>query len=127
MNLHNIVGPCVAAINPWVIATIQASTGYATSDDGSRVPSYAAPVSVQIQAQALQYNDIAQIDSLNIQGERRAMYINGNWEGVARPDSKGGDLIALPDGSIWLVALVLENWASSDGWVKVAVTRQLAS
>jgi hypothetical protein len=125
VNLHGIVGPIVAAVNPWVTASIQVSTGYTTSGDGSRVPGYAAPVPVQAQVQALQYNDIVQLDGLNIQGERRAMYLDGDWEGVVRQDGKGGDLITLPNGSIWLVALVLENWSTSAGWVKVAVTRQM--
>lgn len=124
MNLHSIVGPIVAAVNPWLLASIQKSTGYTTADDGSRVPSYAPAENVLVQAQALQYNDLVQIDGLNIQGERRALYLNGNWDGVVRVDGTGGDLITLPDGSVWLVVLVLENWADRDGWVKVAVTRQ---
>jgi hypothetical protein len=124
MNLHAIALSAVAAINPCVTATIRRSTGYTTADDGSRTPSYAKPARVQVQVQSLQYNDLIMTDGLDIQGERRAMYINGNWDGVVRADQTGGDLITLPDGSVWLVAMVLENWASVDGWVKVAVTRQ---
>lgn len=127
MNLHAIVSGAVAAVNPFVTATIQRSTGYTTAPGGRRTPTYAAPVTVQVQVQALQYNDIQQVDGLNIEGERRAMYINGDWEGLLRDDRKGGDLITLPDGTVWLVALVLENWAGTDGWVKVAVTRQNGS
>ncbi|WP_322030129.1 hypothetical protein [Paraburkholderia sp. J76] len=33
----------------------------------------------------------------------------------------------LPDGSLWLIALVLENWWLTDGWCKCAVTRQNGS
>ena len=124
MNLHAIVSPCVAAVNPWVTVTIQQSTGYVSNPDLSRTPTYADPVEALAQIQSLQYNDIAQLDGLNIQGERRAIYLNGNWEGLVRDDQKGGDLITFPDGSVWLVALVLENWAGTDGWVKLAVTRQ---
>jgi hypothetical protein len=127
VNLNSIVGGCVAAVNPWVIATIQASAGYAAGPDGTQAPAYAAPVPIQAQVQSLQYNDIVQLDSLNIQGERRAMYLNGDWEGIVRADQKGGDLITLPDGSVWLVALVLENWSDTGGWVKVAVTMQNGS
>ncbi len=125
MNLHNVVGNYIAAINPWTTATIQVSNGYTTTSDGTRVPAYFAPVTVQVQMQSLTYNDLTQINGLNIQGERRAMYINGDWEGVVRPDGKGGDLITTSNGKIWLVAQVLENWAEKDGWVKVCVTRQL--
>lgn len=124
MNLHSIVGPIVAAVNPWVSATIQASQGYTTNPDGSRIPAYAAPVNVQVQMQAMTYRDLVQVDGLNINGEKRAMYINGTWEGVMRPDGRGGDLITLPDASVWLVVQVLENWGYQDGWTKVAVVRQ---
>jgi hypothetical protein len=125
MNLHNIVSPYISAINPFITASIQKSTGYTTTSSGKRVPTYAAAESVQVQMQALQYNDLVQLDGLNIQGERHAMYINGNWSGVVRPDGTGGDLITLPNGTVWLVVLVLENWSDLDGWVKVACTRQM--
>lgn len=127
MNLHNIASAHIAVVNPPVTATIRESQGYQTGDDGSRTPAYADPVEVQIQVQALQYNDLVQIDGLNIQGEARAMYINGNWQGTVRDDQSGGDLITLPDTSVWLVARVLENWSDADGWVKVCAVRQNGS
>ena len=124
MNLHNIAGACVAAVNPWINGQYQKSNGYTTAGDGTRTPSYLATVSVQIQMQALTYKDLVQIDGLNINGEARAMYVNGNFEGVARPDGRGGDLITLPDASIWLIVHVLENWYGTDGWTKFAVVKQ---
>ena len=127
MNLHSIVVNSIAQINPLLNATLQVSTGYATNADGSRVPSYASPVNILIQAQALQYNDLMQIASLNIQGVRKAIYIQGDWEGVVRADNKGGDLITFPDGTIWLVAFVFENWFITSGWTKVCATLQNGS
>jgi hypothetical protein len=127
MNLSGIVGNYVAAVNPWVTASIQASQGYATSPDGDRQPAYASPVSVQVQMQAMTYRDLVQVDGLNINGEKRAMYINGTWEGIARPDGRGGDLVTLGDGSVWLIVCVLENWGFQDGWTKVAVVKQNGS
>ena len=124
MNLHAIAGNYVSAVNPWMTATIQMSNGYTTAADGSRTPAYKPAQSVQAQIQAMTYNDLVQTSGLNIQGEKRAMYLNGNWAGVVRQDKKGGDLITLTDGSVWLVTLVLENWQFNDGWVKVAVVRQ---
>ena len=124
MNLHRLVKSQIGAVNPHVYATLQRSTGYATNADGTRTPTYGGTETVRVQVQALQYTDIAQSDGLNIEGERRAMYIEGNWEGVVRADQRGGDLITLPDGTNWLVAMVLENWGGRDGWVKVACTRQ---
>lgn len=127
MNLSGIVGGYVAAINPWVTASIQISQGYTTNPDGDRVPAYAPAVSLQVQMQAMTYRDLMQVDGLNINGEKRAMYINGTYEGVARPDGRGGDLITLPDSSVWLVVQVLENWGYQDGWTKVAVVKQNGS
>jgi hypothetical protein len=125
VNLHGIAGPCVAAVNPWVTVSIAASAGYATAPDGKRTPAYADPVSMFAQAQPLTFRDLAQLDGLNLQGERRALYLNGNWNGIVRSEVKGGDLVTLPDDSLWLVALVLENWWLTDGWCKCAVTRQM--
>ena len=124
MNLHKLVRPLVSTVNPSVVATLLASAGSTTADDGTRTPAYADPVQIRVQIQALQYNDIAQTSGLATEGERRAMYISGNWEGLIRADNRGGDIISLPDGSQWLVAMVLENWGDSRGWVKVAATRQ---
>jgi hypothetical protein len=126
VNLYKLVAGAVSAINPRVVATIQKSTGYTTNADGSRTPIYAAPVPVRAQKQALQYNDIVQTDGLNLQGERCALYISGNWEGVVRSDGVGGDIITMPDGSVWIVAVVLENWGDAKGWTKVAATKQVS-
>jgi hypothetical protein len=125
MNLHNIVAPCIAVINPMLTASIQVSTGYTTGSDGLTTPAYAPAVNVQVQMQSLTYNDLYQLDGMDINGEKHAMYINGNWEGVVRPDGKGGDIITMPNGDVYLVAQILENWADTDGWTKVAVTRQM--
>jgi len=124
MNLHSIVAPVIAAVNPPLLCTLQASTGYSTAGDGARVPSYAAPVNIEIQCQALTYNDLTQVNGLNIQGKKLAMYIFGDWEGVVRSESKGGDLITLPDGTVWLCVMVLEDWALSSGWTKIAAALQ---
>ncbi len=124
MNLHDIVGSCVAAVNPWVLASLQQSTGYITTADFRQVPVYAAPVTASVQVQPLTFADLSQLDGLNIQGVKRAMYLDGNWQGLVRTAKKGGDLITLPDGTVWLVVLELENWSSTSGWCKIAVVLQ---
>lgn len=121
MNLHQIVSGNIQAINPYIKLIVQVSTGYTTNPDGSRVPTYAKSQIVFGDVQALQYTDIIQLDALNIQGERRKIYINGQVDGLVRVDNKGGDLITDPDGKVWLVAMVLEYWHD---WVSVAVTLQ---
>jgi hypothetical protein len=125
MNLHNIVNGSISAINPRVPGTYNQSTGYTTNPDGSRTPSYAQPVTIKIQLQALAFRDLQQLDALNIQGCKHAMYLYGDVEGIDRAAGRGGDTIVLDDGTTWLVTQVLENWNTTAGWVKVAVTKQL--
>jgi hypothetical protein len=124
MNLNALAGAAVAAVNPWTDALYQASTGSATADSGRRTPTYAPAVTVRVQMQMLSYKDLTQLQGLNLNGEKRAIYVDGDWKGVSRPESRGGDLITTPDGKVWLVAQVLENWHDTAGWTKVAVTLQ---
>ena len=123
MNLHNIASQYVAAINPWIMGEYRKSAGYTTNPDGSRTPLFSETFTVQIQMQALTYKDLTQISGLNLNGEKQAMYINGDISAIVRENNKGGDIIALPDGSNWLVAQVLENWYRTSEWTKVAVVR----
>lgn len=126
MNLHALVSPYVGAINPNFPVTVTPSAGgYTIGPDGSRVPSYGAPYTLTGQIQSLTYTDILQIGGLNLTGHRRAIYLSGDVESISRIQQKGGDLISFPDGTIWLVAMLLEDWNMMDGWVKVAVTQQV--
>ena len=129
MNLHNLVSPVIAAINPMVPCSVQVSTGYTESADFKQVPSYAPAVILQGQVQSLTFRDIMQIQGLNLQGTKKAIYLIGDVEGLVRSENRGGDLITLPDGSIWLVVEVLESWGqnisnTSEQWCKVAVVLQ---
>ncbi len=124
MNLHSIVSPLISAVNPPVTATLQASTGYTTSPDGRRVPAYATPVTLIVQKQPLQSTDLQQIAGLNITGTKCKLYLSGSWQGVIRATQEGGDLVTLPDASVWLVVMVLEDWAKQDGWTSVACVLQ---
>lgn len=124
MNLHGIVSPLIGVINPFVPGTIQVSTGSTTAPNGSRTPTYSILPNISMQVQALSYSDLRQIDGLNLNGTRRAIYINGKFDGVVRSALKGGDLITLSDGpnvGTWLIAQVLEQWPD---WCKVCVTLQ---
>jgi hypothetical protein len=68
--------------------------------------------------------DLRQVDGLNLNGEKAAFYVNGNWQGVARPTAQGGDLITLANGQVWLVVMLLENWSGTSGWGKIAAVLQ---
>lgn len=124
MNLHGIVAGAIAAVNPQVRGQYQKSNGATTQASGKRVPAYLAATPITVQLQALTYKDLVQVDGLNLNGQAHAMYVSGDIEAVVRQDNKGGDIITLPDGSIWLVVHVLENWFTTSGWAKVAVVRQ---
>lgn len=93
MNLHAIVSGQIGAVNPFAPIIIQRSTGYTTSASGQRSPSYSHPRRIAAQIQALAAEDLTQIAGLNIQGEKRGVYINGRTDGLIRQDEKGGDLI----------------------------------
>jgi hypothetical protein len=124
VNLNNIVAGACGAINDWVTLAIQPSQGYATNGDGSRVPAYGPTQYVPAQMQALTYNDIVQVSGLNIQGERRAIYTNGDYQAVVRSSQEGGDVVTLPDGTVWLIVMQLENWHTTGGWNKFIITKQ---
>ncbi len=121
MDLHGIVSGAIGAVNPHVPLRIKISTGSVKNDDFTRSAAFAPEITRMGQVQALSYDDIKHMDNLNIQGERRAIYIEGRLDGLVRTQNKGGDLITTPDGLVWLVALVLEYWPD---WCKVAVTLQ---
>jgi hypothetical protein len=104
-----------------VTATLRASTGSTQAADGGRVPTYADPVAVQAQVQSLQYQDVIKLNGLNIQGVRSKIYLSGSWSGLVRADRKGGDLLTMPNGNVYLVALVLEDWPD---WCSLACTLQ---
>lgn len=121
MNLHGIAAGAIGAVNPFITGTLTASTGCTTAADGTQVPAYAAAVTARIQVQALTYSDLQQTSGLNIQGEARGIYLYGEWNGVLRPEVKGGDLITF-NSQRWLVKQVLEQWPD---WCKVVAVRQL--
>ena len=131
MNLNAIAQGPVAAINPQICSVVQISTGYLTLPDGTRQPTYQTFTNVPIQVQALSYGDLMKLDGLNIQGIRRACYVNGNVEGLDRASVKGGDLIQMPPTSnfpgptTWLVVHQLEHW--DEGWSKFAITLQVGN
>lgn len=124
MNLHGIVSGAIGTVNPFIAGTVKISTGSSTASDGTRTPTYTTYTDVQMQVQALTWKDLQQLEGLNLNGTRRAIYMNGRADGVVRSLMKGGDLIEIADGvnaGTFLVAYVLEAWPD---WSKLAVTLQ---
>ena len=121
MNLHRIVSGAISTVNPRQIVTLRVSTGSVTNADFTRTPTYASPVQMYGQVQALTTNDLRQLDNLNLTNVSRSVYLSGSVDGVDRKHAKGGDLLTI-GGDVWLVVHVLEQWPD---WVKVAVAQQL--
>ncbi|QPF81674.1 hypothetical protein IC762_17775 [Bradyrhizobium genosp. L] len=79
---------------------------------------------VQAQVQALSGRDLRQLEGLNLQGTLKSIYLNGDLAGAVRVSVKGGDLVTLPDGSVWLVTVVPEPWNLTAGWTHAVLTLQ---
>lgn len=124
MNLNRVVGGVISSVNPRIFVQIQTSAGNTTNADGTVTPLYNPVVNVLAQVQALSGRDLRQIEGLNLQGTLRSIYINGEIDGIVRVQLKGGDLITLPDCSVWLVTLIPEPWTTTAGWTKAIITLQ---
>lgn len=121
MNLHGLVSGMISAVNPPIPVIVRVSTGNFTNPDGERTPKYASPVTIMGQVQELSTKDIQQTEGLNLAGTSRALYLNGRVDGVVRVLLKGGDVIVLPDGTVWLVVAVPESWPD---WSKAIILLQ---
>ena len=120
MDLRGIANSVASSINPNITVGVKRSTGYTTGAGHRQVPTYAAEVTGPAQMQALDGNDLKQMDGLNVQGTIRALYLRGALAGVVRPDGTGGDLVTIGQQE-WLVVKVLESWPA---WCKVAIVLQ---
>lgn len=120
MDLHGLVRGAIGVVNPFETVAVSFSTGYAINGDGTQVPSYdAEPLDAQVQA--LGYRDLLQIASMNIQGTRRKLYVEGEVDGIVRLLNKGGDLITRSDNTVWKVVFQLEQWPD---WCSFVITLQ---
>lgn len=121
INLHGIVSGVISAINPNERVTYRRSLGSTTNADGSQTPVYDSGTSVMAQVQETTTDDLRKSDGLNLQGQKLKAWLDGSMSGVVRQSGRGGDLIVRADGSTWLVANIIEQWAT---WVAVLMVRQ---
>jgi hypothetical protein len=133
MDLRGIANSVSNAVNPNMIVTVTASTGNTPGNAGNgykQTPTYASPVNGPAQLQALDSQDLKQIDGLNLQGVLRAIYLRGSLAGVIRPNSTGGDIVTIAAPApaqfigTWLVVKVLETWPL---WSKCVINLQVPS
>ena len=122
MDLRSIANSVSSVVNANETVAVLRSTGFAIGAGRRQVPEYADPVTGPAQIQALDANDIKQLDGLNIQGTIRAIYLRGVLAGVVRPEQTGGDIVKRNAGAeTWLVVKVLESWPQ---WTKAAIVLQ---
>jgi hypothetical protein len=134
MNLRQVANRYTRAVNPNLSATLQRCSGYTTSADGRRVPSYGADEDVNVQLQTLTQSELEHLDKLNISNGQASVFIDTQLSSVDRSSQSGGDLIVFSSdwsvpaslrGQTWLVVALLEGWPGS-GWCKAAITSQMA-
>jgi hypothetical protein len=120
IDLRSIANTAIQPINQDIMVDVWASTGYSIGPGLKQIPSYAAPLTLPAQIQALSNDELRQIDGLNISGVSKAIYIKGDLRGIVKPDSLGGDLVKW-SGKTWLVVKVLESWPT---WTKCVLIYQ---
>lgn len=122
MSLRGMANALTSTVNPNITGDAYISLGSVTGYGGKRTPGFQKVEGVSLQVQALSGGELRHADSLNIQGVKRSVYLDGTVNGVRRALGKGGDILAF-GGSFWLVVDVTEPWDTS-GWCKVIVTEQ---
>ena len=120
MNLHSIASGAIGSVNPFVPVTITRNQGYETAADGSRTPKLKIITGLDGQFQNITAKELQHINGKNLEGDLGIIYLNANYDGVVRPERRGGDVVSI-NGKCWLVVQVLENWPD---WCKLAVCLQ---
>lgn len=123
MNLRGMANGVTRSVNPNIPATLKRSAGYVTDVAGKRTPQF-QELTGTIQVQPMGTGDLQHAEFLNLQGVLRAVYIHGNWAGVVRGETKGGDVLIFSEAGeskTWNVVNVVEAWPD---WTKVIVCLQ---
>jgi len=129
-------GQMLAEVTPGGLAAATSITAQLTGDDGgigtysvNRTQTVASEdfvtvMTIMAQMQPLTWGDLQQLDGVNLGGSANALYVSGDLNGIVRVRLKGGDLVTLTDGSVWLVRQSLEGWSLTAGWTKCVITLQ---
>ena len=120
MDLRSISNAVTDTVNPNILVTVQASTGYTIGSGLKQIPSYAYPVEGFAQVQALTASDIRHLDGLNIQNATKSIILRGALNAVVRVNSQGGDLVTI-GSQTYLTVAVLEQWPL---WTRAALQLQ---
>lgn len=126
---QTIAGPGVA---PGTLITDQLSGPpggagtYSLNNQQTVTPAVAMTTSLVLNGsvQPMTWRDLQQLDGVNVEGARWKIYLEGQVDGVVRPEKKGGDLVVIssgPHAGTWLVGQVLEQFPN---WVCAAIVLQ---
>lgn len=126
MDLHTLAAGAISVVNPETPAKLYRSTGSVTSPAGKPQPSYAPPISGNVQVQSLSGSQLQLMNNMGINGILCKVYLHGDWESVVRQNLTGGDKFTFAyagfSSDTWLVVQVLERWPD---WCCVAVQMQV--
>lgn len=128
MNLSAMANAAIQGVSPNIPMTVRMPSGYTVDPATLRqVPAF-TDIPVAGQVQALDGDDLRQINGMNIQGAIRAVYLFAGVAGVIRPDGLPSAVLRFSsnEGGVvqdrdWGVFKVLESWPT---WCKVAVVYQ---
>lgn len=124
-NLNAIANSQITSVNDNVAAVLWVALPPIIVNF-KQVPQYnKLPVAAQVQA--MTSGDVRQLDSLNIQGAEKIIFLNGASLAIIRVQDLGGNLIVfqpgvIPEGTTWKIVASMEQWGPT--WCKVAVTLQ---
>lgn len=123
VNLRAAANRLTSGINPNITAMLRTYTGFSVNAAAKATPTYADPVPITVQVQAISKRELQHLDAMNISNCERAVYANVQLQATDRLTQSGGDLLQF-EGAVWLVAAILEGWTTA-GWCKAALTRQM--
>jgi len=120
MDLRGMANSSTSVVNSNILVTIHQSIGFTIGSGGKQIPSYSNGISGYAQIQAMDSEDLKQLDGINVQGVVRQIYLRGLLAGVIRPNQIGGDIIMISNKK-WLVTKVLETWPE---WTRAVIVLQ---
>lgn len=120
IDVRAIANAAIQPVNNDVSVTIKKNTGY-TIGAGRRQQATYSNITGMAQVQALDNKDLIKLEGLKLQGNIRALYLQGELHGILRADQLGNDMV-IYDSRVWIVAKVLETWPT---WTKVAILEQV--
>lgn len=125
MNLRGIANGAIQTVNPNIPVMVSVSNSYTINPDTGRQEPVYVSYMAEGQVQALDGDDLGQINFVNIMGTIRAVYLYGSVSGVIRPDETSSTKLVFSSNESgvtkdreWNVFKVLETWPD---WCKVAV------